>query len=176
MAEDIWNGDSGGCGVTDLHAALKNECAQQARNTIYTSTTFYIWLRILKCVRGAIWVLAAASSAAAASTVLSKQPGFEVVIAMLALLGVILPGVIKAMKVDDAIESYEVAAASFKKAEGELRRAAEVWAHKDHEEFEKEARAALSMLDEARNPSLTPPEWCFRMAQKKVQSGDYDPD
>jgi hypothetical protein len=31
-------------------------------------------------------------------------------------------------------------------------------------------------MNEARKPSLTPPEWCFRWAQKKIKRGDYDND
>jgi hypothetical protein len=42
--------------------------------------------------------------------------------------------------------------------------------------FEKEARSAFDDLDKARMDSLTPPEWCFKRAQKKVQTGDYDAD
>ncbi len=176
MAEDIRPDDPGDSGLSNVHAALKLECAQQARNALYTSTTFFIWLRLLKWFRGGLWISAAIASTAAASTVLTKQPGLEILIAMLALLGVILPGIVKAMKLDETIEAYEAAAAAFKKAEGDLRRAAEGWGHKPYEEFEPEARAALVALEDARKPSLTPPEWCFRRAQRKVQSGDYDPD
>lgn len=176
MAEDIRTGDPGDGNLSAAHTALKVECSQQARNTVYTSTTFYIWLRWLKRIRGGIWIAAVISSAAAASTAISKQPGLEAAVAGLALLGVILPGVIKALKLDETIAAYEKTAAAFKKVEGSLRRAAEVWSHKPYAEFESEARKALTDLEAAQHSSLTPPEWCFRAAQRKVQSGDYDPD
>jgi hypothetical protein len=32
----------------------------------------------------------------------------------------------------------------------------------------------MERMEEARRDSLTAPEWCFKQAQKKVQSGDYD--
>lgn len=123
-----------------------------------------------------IWIAAVTSSSAAASTAISKQPGLEVVVAGLALLGVILPGVIKALGLDETITAYEKTAAAFKNVEGSLRRAAEVWSHKPYTEFEQEASKALADLEAAQEPSLTPPEWCFRAAQTKVKSGDYDPD
>lgn len=72
--------------------------------------------------------------------------------------------------------AYAAKAGAFKNAEGALRRAANVWSNKPYEEFEKDARQALAQLDEARKGSLTPPEWCFKAAQRKVKSGDYDPD
>ena len=176
MAEDIRisgprNGD-----LTAAHAALVKECLEQARNTLYTSTSFFIWLRTLKFLRAVLWVLAAASGAAAASTVLSSREDMELVIAGLALLAVILPGATKALNLDDAIKAYAEHAGAFKNAEGELRRAANVWSNKTFDDFEKDAKFALSQLDEARRSSLTPPEWCFKSAQRKVKSGDYDPD
>lgn len=176
MAEDIRKYDPGTGDLTAAHAALVKECIEQARNTIYTSTTFFIWLRCLKVVRGVLWFLAVAAGAAAASTALNESGEYKLLVAALALLAVIIPGAIKALKLDETIIDYETAAAKFKNAEGTLRRAANVWSNKSFEQFEIEARQALEKLDSARNPSLTPPEWCFRQAQKKVQSGDYDPD
>ncbi len=165
--------------VLDLYGQYETgkTCTEIAReNTIYTSTTFYIWLKWLKGIRGALWILAAASGAGAASTVLKQSEENQVLVAGLALLAVIIPGAIKALKLDDTILDYETAAAKFKNAEGTLRRAANVWSHKPFSEFEIEAREALSDLDNARNASLTPPEFCFKAAQRKVASGDYDPD
>lgn len=176
MAEDIRTGDTGNGGLSAAHEALKRECAEQSRNALYTSTTFYIWLRWLRRFRAAIWIAAVAASGAAASTALSKYLGLEVLVAGLALLGVILPGVIKALKIDDTISAYEDVVARYKIVEGALRRAANIWSHKPFAEFEVDARRALSDLDDARRTSLTPPEWCFRSAHKKVKSGDYDPD
>lgn len=176
MAVDIRNYDPGTGDLKAAHAALVKECAEQAHNTIYASTTFYIWLRWLKRIRGAFWILAAASGAAAASTALNEDDQLKLLVAALALLAVILPGTIKALKLDDTISDCEIAAAKFKTAEGRLRRAANIWANKPFKDFETEAREALQALDDARDASLTPPKWCFRQAQKKVKSGDYDPD
>lgn len=176
MAEDIRTDDPRDGDLKAAHAALVRECREQSRNTLYTSTSFFIWLRVLKAARAALWVLAAASGAAAASTVLTHRENMELVIAGLALLAVILPGATKALKLDEGIEAYAAKVGALKNAEGALRRAANVWSHKPFKEFEREARAALAQLDEARNGSLTPPEWCFKAAQRKVKGGDYDPD
>lgn len=176
MAGDLRGGDTAAGDLSKVHAALKRECLEQAGNTVYTFTTFYTWLRTLKWIRAALWLAGAASSVAAASTVLSGRPELDLVVAGLALLGAVLPAVIKAVKLDETIGAYERAAARFRSAEAHLRRAGNVWSLKPLADFEKEARAALVELDEARQLSLTPPEWCFNRAKKKVQAGDYDPD
>lgn len=162
--------------VDPLAAALVKQCATEARNTLYTSTSFYIWLRALRNARAALWVMAAIASTIAASSVVSKLSLSPVLLAGLTLAGVILPGIVKATKLDEAIEAYEAQAAAFKKAEAALGRAANVWSNKPIEEFEQEARAAQKLLDDARSVSLTPPELIFKWAQIKVRSGDYDPD
>jgi hypothetical protein len=34
----------------------------------------------------------------------------------------------------------------------------------------------MKRLEAARKESVTPPEWCFTAAQKKIQGGHHDPD
>lgn len=155
---------------------LKRECLEQSRNTLYTSTTFFIWLKYLRVIRGAIWFLAAVCGTAAASTVIADFAVPKLLTAGMTLAGVLLPAVIKALNLDETIDAYAEQAAHFKNVEGRLGRAGRVWSEKSEEEFEKEAREAFADLDKARLASLTPPDWCFRAAQKKVQNGNYDPD
>lgn len=96
--------------------------------------------------------------------------------ASLAVTGVLMPGLIKALQLDLAIRDYAAASASFKNLQGEFRRLAKVWSNKSFPEFEGEARRAIKAMNDARKPSLTPPEWCFRQAQKKIKRGDYQRD
>lgn len=176
MAKDIRIEDPRHGNLTAAHAALVKECHDQSRNALYTSTNFFIWLRTLKIARAVLWILATVSGAVAASTAVKSQEGMELFVAGLALLAVIFPGAIKALNLDDTIETYAAKSGEFKNAEGALRRAANIWSNKSYEEFEEEARKALADLDEARKGSLTPPEWSFKLAQWKVKSGAYDPD
>jgi hypothetical protein len=96
--------------------------------------------------------------------------------AALALAGVLMPALIKAIHIDSAIENYARAASTLKNLQGDFRRAAKVWSKKSHTEFEAEARKVIKALNDARKPSLTPPEWCFRLAQAKIKRGDYTKD
>ncbi len=159
-----------------MKESLRTECLEQARNTLYTSTSFYIWLRWLRFWRALIWFAAVVCSTVAASSIVSDFGWPASVVAGLTLAGVLLPAVVKALKLDETIELYSEQAAKFKNVESRLGRAGRIWSEGSPELFEKEARSAFEDLDKARLVSLTPPEWCFKRAQKKVQSGDYDPD
>lgn len=180
MAEDLRTYDPRQGDLSAAHSALKKECAEQSRNTLYTSTSFYIWLRWLKGARVLLWVMAGAAGAAAASASLTKlfssYEHKDLITAGLSLLAVILPGVIKGIGLDEVIQTYAARANELKTVEGALRRAANVWSHRPYDEFEKAAREALDKLDAARSGSLTPPEWCFKRAHKKIKAGHYDPD
>jgi len=152
------------------------ECEREEENCLYASTTFYIWLRCLRWIRGGLWVGAAIASAFAASKILQGDPEYRIVTAAAALAGVILPGIGRALRIDMAIREYAAGAARFKNLQGEFRRAARVWSLKPQSEFEGEARKLFRAMNEARKPSLTPPEFCFRVARCKVKKGHYDPD
>ena len=176
MAKNIRHDDSGDSELTTIGTALIAECEREEENCLYTSTSFYIWLRILKATRAGLWTLGAIGSIVSANSILRGWQDYQVVIAAFALAGVIMPGLIKAVQLDAAIKDYAAAAASFKNLQGEFRRAAKVWSSKPFADFEAEARKIIKSMNDARKPSLTPPEWCFRLAQKKIKRGDYDKD
>jgi len=176
MAENSWPDDPNNGDVANVRLALIAECDREEENCLYTSTSFFIWLRTLKIMRAALWVLGAVGSIVSASSILGGDLGYPIIMAGLALTGVLLPGLIKAVRLDFAIKEYSIAAAAFKNLQGEFRRASRVWSNKPLTDFEAEARKTIEKMSAARRPSLTPPEWCFRMAQKKVKRGDYHPD
>lgn len=176
MADDLRHDDSVDGGLIAARTALIAECEREEENCLYTSTTFFMWLRMLKFIRACLWALGAIGSIASASSILNNSQINPLLIAGLALAGVLMPGLVKALQFDAAIKDYAAAAASFKNLQGEFRRAARVWSNKPFVEFEADARRAIKAMNEARKPSLTPPEWCFRLAQKKVKRGDYDKD
>ncbi len=43
-------------------------------------------------------------------------------------------------------------------------------------EFEAEARKLFRAMNEVRKPSLTPPEFFFKFARRKIKAGDYQHD
>jgi hypothetical protein len=176
MAENLRHDDSPESGLNVAQASLIAECEREEESCLYTSTSFFIWLRMLKHIRTALWVGGAVGSIGAASSILRGDQGHPIIMAGLALAGVLMPGLIKAVRLDSAIKDYATTAATFKNLQGDFRRAAKVWSNKPFPEFEAEARKIIKAMNEARKPSLTPPEWCFRQAQKKVKRGDYNRD
>jgi mannose/fructose/N-acetylgalactosamine-specific phosphotransferase system component IIC len=82
---------------------LRKECLEQARNTLYTSTSFYIWLRCLRFWRALIWFAAVVCSTVAANSIVSDFGWPAAVVAGLTLAGVLLPAVIKVLKLDETI-------------------------------------------------------------------------
>ena len=176
MAENLRHDDPVSDGLNTARTALIAECEREEENCLYTSTTFFIWLRALKITRASLWFMGAAGSVLSAKSILGGDQKYPVVMAGLALAGVLLPGLIKAVRLDSAIKNYAGAAAQFKNLQGEFRRTAKVWSNKSFPEFEAEARKSIKAMNEARKPSLTPPEWCFRRAQKKVKRGNYAKD
>lgn len=171
MADDLRHDDSVDGGLNAARTALIADCEREEENCLYTSATFFIWLRTLKIIRACLWGIGAIGSIVSASSILKGAQVDPIVIAALALTGVLMPGLVKALRLDAAIKDYAVAAASFKNLQGEFRRAARVWSNKSFLEFEADARKAIKAMNETRKPSLTPPEWCFRRARKKINGG-----
>jgi hypothetical protein len=156
--------------------ALITECRDEEESCLYTSTAFYIWLRWLKAARALLWAGGAIGSLLAASQILKGSADYRFTAALAALAGVLLPALVKALRLDAAIRDYTKAAGQFKNLQGEFRRLAAVWSYKEFPEFEQHARRAFIAMNEARKPSLTPPEICFRLARRKIRRGHYAPD
>lgn len=176
MANDLRPDDPEFVNVEAAREALRIECAERSRNTVYTSASFYIWAKQLKFARLLLWTGAVVAGGLSARASILDDNGHGYLVAAGALLAVILPGLVKALGLDEAIAKCDEAAAKFKIAEGRLRLASKVSAHLPFREFRKDADAAIADLEAAQKMSVTPPNWCFRIAQRRVKRGDYDPD
>ena len=176
MEKDLRHNDPDEGRLSEASAALVRECKREEENCLYTSTSFLIWARCLRYVRAALWIGAVATSAFAASHILRGDPSYRILMAAAALGAVVLPGIGRAVRIDSAIRDYAAAAAVFKNLQSEFRRAAQVWSLKSYPEFESEARKLFRLMNEARKPSLTPPEFCFRLARWKIRQGHYEHD
>jgi hypothetical protein len=111
VAEDIRHDDTVD-GLRAAHAALIAECEREEESCLYTSTSFYVWLRTLKMIRAALWVFGAVGSIVSANSILRGQQGYPIILASLAIAGVLMPGLIKAVQLDTAIRDYAGAASS----------------------------------------------------------------
>jgi hypothetical protein len=160
--------------MTTAREKLIAECEKEEENCLYTSTTFYIWIKVLRTAQALVWVIAAVGSAVAASHILRGDENYKIVVAAAAIAGAALPGIGRALRIESAIKDYSASAASYKILQGEFRRAARVWSQKEYDEFETESKKLFKILNEARKMALTPPDFCFRLARNKIKKGHYD--
>lgn len=173
MAEAVRTHDPLGPVIGDLRDSLITECRNEGENCLYTSVSFLIWLRFLKVIRAALWVMGGIASIVSASHIFTGNSDSKVLIGLLALGGVVMPGIVRAARLDKAIHDYSESASRFTNLRAEFRRLAEVWSHKPLADFEAEARKCFKAMNDARKPSLTPPEFCFRLASRKISRGHY---
>lgn len=154
---------------------LADECTRQSDSCLYTSTSLFIWLRVLRWVRVIFVVVPLVLGSLASGKLLVKGDvkGAEHLAAVCAFLAGLLPAVYAALKFDDRLRECAALASEFKNLQDRFRQAALVVSKKTFPEFERQFEALMARLEAARKPSFTAPEWCFRAAQKKIASGDY---
>jgi hypothetical protein len=106
----------------------------------------------------------------------SNVDSVKVMVALLAFLAGVLPTIYRALKLDRHLTQCAELAAEFKNLQDAFRQCANISSLKSSSEFDADFHRVMKRLEKARQPSYTAPEWCFKKAQRKVQSGDYDPD
>jgi hypothetical protein len=105
---------------------------------------------------------------------LTKEPGFEWITGICALLAGITPAVYKALKLDVSVEAVTKHAHEFKILQDRFRQAWRISALGSADEFKNEFDALMARMDAARQLSLTAPERFFKKAQKKISTGHYN--
>lgn len=158
--------------MTSKTEQLIKECNRQAESCLYTSTTLFIWLRHARWYNRAFLVLPIILGAVSTWSVLQEN-GYVWLTAICALLAGLLPAIYEALDLKVSIEAISTLAAEFKNLQDRFRQAAEIHAAGDADEFDKQFEALMQRMEEARNKSITPPEWAFKAAQKKIDAGHY---
>lgn len=154
--------------------ALTDECQRQCENCGYTSTCFIIWLRCLRAIRVFCITTPVIFGALATWKVVGQNS--PIWGAVFTLLATVIPPAYRASKTDAAIDEYTMLAGEFTNLRDRFRQAALISSHKPFPEFEAETRLFFDRLEKARCRALTPPEWCFRLAQRKHKAGHYHHD
>lgn len=157
---------------------LIQECRRQSEGCLYTSTSLFIWLRILRYLK-VVFIVAPLilGSLAGGKLLLSVDAeNAKAFSAICAFLAGLLPSIYAALKYDDRLKECISLAAEFKNLQDRFRQAALVASGKSFPEFEAQFNELINRLELARKSSFTAPEWCFRKAQQKVKNGHYDYD
>jgi hypothetical protein len=66
-----------------------------------------------------------------------------------------------------------VLAGEFTNLRDRFRQAALISSKKPFTEFEADTKPLFARLEKARSRTLTPPDWCFKLARRKIEAGDY---
>lgn len=151
---------------------LVEECKRQEESCLYSSVSFFIWLRCIRWLNRAFIVAPIICGGLASWKILQQQ---SVIFPAICALGAgLLPAIYKAMDFSGSVKSIAMLAAEFKNLQDRFRQAGKIYALGDEDAFLKQFESLMRKLEDARKWSITPPEWCFNCAQKKIKSGDYD--
>jgi hypothetical protein len=160
--------------MSNAAEALVDECHRQSENCSYTAVTFTIWLRCLCGIRTCATVAPVIFGALATWKVVAESsPTWG---AVFVLLATVIPPAYRASRVEAAIESYTVLAGEFTNLRDRFRQAAMVTSRKGLQELEVESESLIERLEKARRRMLVPPDWCFKLAQRKHRAGHYTHD
>ncbi|HEX4334548.1 MAG TPA: hypothetical protein VH062_01470 [Polyangiaceae bacterium] len=154
---------------------LARECKRQFENCLYTSSTLLIWLRWLRGLKVFFTIAPIVCGSLGSWRILtaSSSGTMTALGAIGSFLGGLLSTIYSALKLDTHIAEARTAAGELTSLRDSFRQAALVSSKKSFEEFEAEVTKLRARLDKVRALGLTPPDLCFKMAQKKVRSGDY---
>jgi hypothetical protein len=150
------------------------ECKRQQESCNYTSTALYFWLKEVRVYRVAFITLPIVLGSLASAKILLKDPDYDWVTAIAALLAGLFPAIFKALDLDVSLKAMSDAAHRFEILRDRFRQAALITSAKPLAELEEEFADLMRRMDEARNASLAIPERHFGKAQKKIGVGDYD--
>lgn len=173
MAEDIRGSNPGPRPVDDRRRAIIAECRRQEESCLYTSTTLYIWLRRVRRQKQ-FFVAAPIVIGGFAGLSILQDWGLDWVMAVLAIIASLFPALADALKFETSVDEISRLAAEFKALQDRFRRTATITALGDLQAAEDALAELMDRMDIARSSSITPPEWAFEEAQRKITEGHYD--
>lgn len=172
MAEDIRPSDSDERLAAGRKQAIIDECLRQEESCLYTSTTLYIWLRRVR-LQKQIFVAAPIIIGGVASISVLKNWIPDWSVAVLASLASLFPAVYDALKIETSVAEISRSASEFKSLQDRFRRVAKITVLTDVNLAEQSLSELTDRMDIARSMSITPPEWAFEDARRKIGRGHY---
>lgn len=155
---------------------LIKECRRQYDNCKYSSTSLYIWQKHARRWRAVFLVLPILLGGIAASQILNQTPweGGKYIAAMCTVIAGFFPAIFKALNLDMHLEAIGRSAYEFTNLRDRFRQTANIASHAPFDEFHAAFEVLMDRMDAVRSIAPPVPEWCFKQAQKKIDSGDYD--
>ena len=172
MAEDIRVSDSGPRLIESRRQAIIAECARQEESCLYTSSTLYIWLRRVR-LQKKIFVAAPIIIGGLAGLSVIQEWFPDWVVAILAFTASLFPALADGLEFETSANELSRRAAEFKALQDRFRRLATITALNDVDAAEETLNDLMDRMDVARSSSITPPEWAFESARRKIEAGHY---
>ena len=147
---------------------LAEQCDKASERCLFTSTTLLIWLRQLRLLRVVFIVLPIILGSLAGWKLLQSVQSVNLFTAGCAFLAGLIPAVYTALKLDDHLPIAGRLAGEYKNLEIVFADLRQVGPHKPFDIFEADYLAARARLEKANAESYTAPEYCFWMAQWKI--------
>ena len=162
--------------MTDLPQIIRVECARQCESCLYTSTTFFLWLRSMRRWRRFFIIAPIVLGGIASWSILQglSSPWAVWGTALSALAAGLFPAVFKALDLDSSINEVARQAGQYKNLQDRFRQLADRAGITSHERLEKCFSDLMENMEAIRLNSTTPPERFFKAAQKKIKEGDYE--
>ena len=151
-----------------------DECKRQQESCNYTATALYSWLKEVRGYRIAFITLPIVLGSIASAKILLKEPAFDWITGIAALLAGLFPAIFKALDLDVNIKAMSDAAHRFEVLRDRFRQTSTIGVTKTVDELEQEFRLLMDRMDEARGVNLAIPERHFKKAQKKIGRGHYE--
>jgi hypothetical protein len=172
MAEDIREQHTAHGLTEQRRAEIVKECERQEESCLYTSTTFYIWLRRIR-LHHKLFISAPILLGGLAGLSALKDWLPDYVMALLAFAASLFPALADALQIQTNVEEISRLAAEYKALEDRFRRLAKIGALSDLDSAEKGLAELMDRLDVVRSTSITAPEWAFKKAREKIAQGHY---
>lgn len=172
MAEDFRGPDSDRDTIVARRRAIIAECRRQEESCLFTSTTLFVWLRRVRWQSRAFVAAPLVLGGLAGLSVLQEWlPDWS--IAILAFLASLFPALADGLKIETSVAEIARLAAAFKLLQDRFRRHAEATPFCDVEVADERLTELMDQMDIARSHSVTPPDWAFEKARKKINEGHY---
>lgn len=160
--------------MSDPTKALIDECEHQRQVCEYTAVSFLIWLRCLRVIRA--FLLGTPVLTGGITVWKSAQQDAPSLSIICAFLTVTLPLLNRAFEFDQRIDAYTRMAGEFTNLRDCFRQAATIHSLKPYPEFEEQVKPLFDRMAKASKQPLTPPEWSFQRARRKIKAGHYQRD
>ncbi|AKZ64599.1 hypothetical protein F506_19815 [Herbaspirillum hiltneri N3] len=151
-----------------------HEPLKYADSCLYTSTALYEWLKRVRVWRVIFIVVPIIAGTFASARILVRDPAYDWLIAISAMVAGLFPAIFKALELDISLKTIADSAHRFKVLQDRFRQAAKIKANDSFDTLEEEFHALMDRMDDARTSSPPVPDGYFKKAQKKIKSGAYD--